>query len=279
MRKYSQVVPSFWTGKTGKALLAKGANVHHMALYLVTCHHSNMIGLYFLPIGYVAHDLGVTPEAAAEMLDAVCSTGFAMYDHETSIVFVVEMLRYQTGDSLKAGDKRAKGILDALDIVPATYLKSEFTNKYQKTHIEPDEKTLLRGFDAPPKPGTGTGSSAENKTTTEQDQDDSDPHSIEEELSGWIGFLARDNDKQQMLALMADAPITREELDAAKETMADKADHPCWAYLLTVIAGNRERGKKKRRAGHSTDEDIIAKYERLEAETNERRKGYDQGRA
>ena len=54
MRDYGKISPQFWTGKTGKAIKAGGPESVVIAVYLMSSPHSNMIGMYYLPMMYLA---------------------------------------------------------------------------------------------------------------------------------------------------------------------------------------------------------------------------------
>jgi hypothetical protein len=62
MRDYARVSPQFWIGSTGKAIRKRGMECQMVALYLMTSPHSNMLGLYYLPVVYIANDTGMTIE-------------------------------------------------------------------------------------------------------------------------------------------------------------------------------------------------------------------------
>src|SRR5438309_4603703 len=59
MNCYRRFYSQFWTGTTGKELRSAGQEVQLMAVYLFTNPHANMIGLYYLPIGYISLDTGL----------------------------------------------------------------------------------------------------------------------------------------------------------------------------------------------------------------------------
>jgi len=63
MRDYGKIAPSFWIGKTGKAIKAGGQEAVVVAMYLMSSPHSNMIGLYYLPMMYLAHETGLGTRA------------------------------------------------------------------------------------------------------------------------------------------------------------------------------------------------------------------------
>ena len=109
MRDYGKVSPQFWTGKTGKVLRGN-PEAQVVALYLMTSPHANMIGVYHLPMLYLAHETGLTPDAAERGLQACIDAGFCVHDADAEIVFVVEMAAHQVGETLKPNDLRAKSV-------------------------------------------------------------------------------------------------------------------------------------------------------------------------
>lgn len=59
MREYCRVSPRFWFQGSGKRL-RDDPEAQIVALYLLTCPTSTMLGLYYLPMPTLAHDLGMT---------------------------------------------------------------------------------------------------------------------------------------------------------------------------------------------------------------------------
>ena len=64
MREYAKLAPTFWTGKTGRALKRRGIEGVVVALYLVSSPHSNMLGLFYQPALYLAEETGLPIEGA-----------------------------------------------------------------------------------------------------------------------------------------------------------------------------------------------------------------------
>ena len=110
MREYARVYPSFWIGKTGKQLRKCGLESQIVAMYVLTCPHANMIGLYYLPIPYISYDTGIPLQGACKALASLKKIGFCFYDEETEFVWVPKMAQYQIGKELKPNDKQVKGI-------------------------------------------------------------------------------------------------------------------------------------------------------------------------
>ena len=130
MRDYARVSPRFWIGDTGRQIRTGGADSQVVALYLLTSPHSNMIGLYWQPIAYIAHETGIGFQGATKALESLCDAGFCYYDAQTEVVWVVEMARFQIGDELKPNDKQRKGVQNAYDEVPANPFLEPFFERY-----------------------------------------------------------------------------------------------------------------------------------------------------
>jgi len=154
MRDYAKISPSFWTGETGRRLRGLGPECQLLALYLITCHHATMLGLYYLPRAYIMADTGLSIEGATEALQSLSEAGFCSYDAPSEWVFVVEMARFQVlkdGEPLKAGDNRILGINREYRSMPSNVFLLPFYEKYRVMfHL-----TEPRGgspSEAPPKP-------------------------------------------------------------------------------------------------------------------------------
>jgi len=130
LRDYGIVSWQFWTGSTGKQLRTLGRDEQVVAIYLMTCPSSNMIGMYYLPIVTMAHETGITPEGASKALRRVCATGFACYDEASEYVYVPEMARWQISEELKPSDKQVKGILNEVKRNAKCPYVKDFWHKY-----------------------------------------------------------------------------------------------------------------------------------------------------
>ena len=175
---YGNLWSTYWTGKTGRALRGD-PNAQLLGCYLISSPHASMIGAYYLPVGFAAHETGLTTEQTTKALGKLEETGFAFYDHESEFVFVTEMGRCRVGkEVLNTRDKRWMAAANMyLRLPPA--IKARFFARYGKAwelpepeNDEDDEehprgfegasKGHRRGIEGPSKPvsvsGTGTGS-------------------------------------------------------------------------------------------------------------------------
>ena len=177
MREYAKLSPTFWTGETGKALRKRGSEAVIVALYLVSAPGSNMLGLYYQPILYMAHETGLGINGATKGLQACIEVGFCEYDGETEMVFVKEMAAWQIADDLKPNDLRCRGIQKDYDALPDNpFLEAWYLRYCQAFHLTnrrvgsreptlfdeppkqgPTEAPSQAPLQAPSKPGAGTG--------------------------------------------------------------------------------------------------------------------------
>ncbi len=107
-REYSIFRATFWTGETGRKLRDAGRDAQLVAAYLITCSSANMIGLYYLPIPLLCHELGMSEKGASEALRRVRESKFADYEPLLEVVFVPEMAGYQLGARITPKDNRHK---------------------------------------------------------------------------------------------------------------------------------------------------------------------------
>ena len=172
MRNYAKLAPQFWTGSTGRELRRRGFEAVIVAVYLVSSPHSNMLGLYYQPKMYMAHETGLGIEGALKGLADCIDVGFCSYDDATEMVYVHEMAAWQIAADLKATDKRCSGIQKDYDALPNCHFLRAWFERYEKPfHLkrcrdfEPPapSKTgspLPSPYEAPSKPGTGAGTGA-----------------------------------------------------------------------------------------------------------------------
>lgn len=173
MREYAKLAPTFWTGKTGRALKRRGIEGVVVALYLVSSPHSNMLGLFYQPVLYLAEETGLPIEGASKGLQDCIACGFCSYDEETKTVWVHEMAAWQIDDALSPADKRCKGIQRDYDGLPDNPFLGAFFDRYAEAfHLT--KRREYQGEDessqqAPSKPLTKPHRSQEQEQEQEQE--------------------------------------------------------------------------------------------------------------
>lgn len=161
MRDYATVSPQFWLGKTGRDLRKIGAEAQIVAFYLMTSPHANMLGLYYLPVLYLAHETGLGLEGASKGLKSAIEAGFCSYDEDTEVVWVHEMAAYQVGKQLKPGDNKCAGVRNGYATLPENPFLSLFYERYKNDfHLN-----LKRSYER------GSGGASEGLRSQEQDQE------------------------------------------------------------------------------------------------------------
>jgi hypothetical protein len=156
LRDYGTVASQFWVRGTGKELRGD-AEAQIVALYLMTSPHANMIGVYHLPVTYLAHETGLSIEGATKALERLAQKDFCTYDDEW--VCVHNFAANQIGEELKPEDKRVKGIMNELAKVPSGVCREKFISRYQGPYHLP-----ISPIEAPSKP---LRSQKQNRTETE----------------------------------------------------------------------------------------------------------------
>lgn len=136
MRDYAKIASTFWTGSTGRKL-RREREAQTVALYLLTCQHANMIGVFLCPVMYIAHETGLSLEEAQKGLARLEEMGFCTYDDEQELVWVHEMARFQVGEALKPADKRCAGVRKEFEKIANPQIKQAFFCRYRSAfHLE-----------------------------------------------------------------------------------------------------------------------------------------------
>lgn len=135
MREYGKVYPRFWTGGTGKALRGD-MEAQVLALYLMTCPHANMIGVFHCPIIYMAHETGLTIEGASKALQRLIEAGFCTFDGVDDVVWVHEMAAHQVGVLISPKDKQVLGLRKQVAQIAQLHIRQAFAARYaQDFHL------------------------------------------------------------------------------------------------------------------------------------------------
>lgn len=89
---YGKIEQKFWTDAK---IRAYPEDARHLALYLITSPHRNLLGCYRLPLAYICDDMQWTPDRVTSALAALASgeRPFCMRDTD-GLTFVVNFLRY-----------------------------------------------------------------------------------------------------------------------------------------------------------------------------------------
>lgn len=119
MARYYPVSPLYWSDSKVQAWPTE---TKMLALYLLTCEHRNLEGLYRLPFAYIEADLDWSREAVVNAMADLIRDGFVDYDQDAQVIFLPRALKYHTPKS----GKQIQGALNALQEVPDTVLWPQF---------------------------------------------------------------------------------------------------------------------------------------------------------
>lgn len=201
MRDYATVAPQFWLGKTGRELRKKGAEAQVVSFYLMTSPHANMLGLYYLPILYIAHETGLGLEGASKGLNRSIEAGFCSYDEDTEMVWVHEMAAYQVGKALKPGDNRCAGVRSEYASLTENRFLSAFYERYKDDfhlNIKREPRRILEGA---------------SKGLRSQDQEQDQEQEQDKDLSGHGSATPQMVDPPMKLHLKSRKAVTRRNLN------------------------------------------------------------------
>src|SRR5689334_11865362 len=118
MREFAKLSPQFWINDRGRQIKNLSAEARLIAFYLLTSPHSTMIGIYYLPITFIAHETGFTLEETVKSLRSLIDARFCSYDELLEYVWVHDLAFDQIGFQLKENDNRVKAINDAYTALP-----------------------------------------------------------------------------------------------------------------------------------------------------------------
>lgn len=89
--RYQRIESSIWFDEKF-VQLSEGEQ--RMWLYILTCPHGNLIGLFPLPIGYMGSDLKLSDQEAKRRLKVLTDKELCSYDEQTNLIFIHNFLEY-----------------------------------------------------------------------------------------------------------------------------------------------------------------------------------------
>ena len=95
------------------------------ALYLITNPHTHVGGIYYLPDDVVTLETGVPKRNLDTIWDTLSRVGFAKRDAELSLIWVINMFRYQG-----KGEKNEISVATHLKALHNSFLVKEFLKVY-----------------------------------------------------------------------------------------------------------------------------------------------------
>jgi len=144
--RYYSFRPRYWTGTTGKLIRAAGRDAQVLGAYLFTCASASSIGLYYLPLPTLCHELGMSSEDARAAIVALQDIGFAFYDFECEEVWIPEMAAQQYGPKLVPPNHQHAGVVKLIASLRKSPFFDAFYERYEEAfHLpDPDDPTTTR---------------------------------------------------------------------------------------------------------------------------------------
>ena len=160
---YNRVAPEFWSGRTGRKLREYGRDVQVVALYLITCPTASPLGVYYLPIPTLCHEINITSEGAMKALQCLSTEAFSYYDATSEEIYVVEMAKYQIAERITGKDKRQSWIIEEAKKLSKSSHFERWYARYKTPFNLPEIKPHTSPIQAPMMPTATTTATA---TTT-----------------------------------------------------------------------------------------------------------------
>lgn len=125
--RYSRVAARFWSDER---VVEWSDETKLCALYIMTCRHRTLEGIYVLPPSYAAADLRWPIAKTSRALRRLITNGFVRFDWTHSVVLIRNALVYQAPESANVILGAIRRILD----LPRTALIKEFM-KLAQLHL------------------------------------------------------------------------------------------------------------------------------------------------
>ena len=140
MNRYTTVESFIWHDEKFRALPEDARTVF---LYLLTCPHGNMCGIFYLPDLYAASDLQWDVERYRKAIDTLCDTLLIAKDKD--IIWIKNYLKH---NPIK-GPKQITGAVNRLMTLPDTKLIGPFMKNLEKHLLEDDLKLFKELYTKP----------------------------------------------------------------------------------------------------------------------------------
>ncbi len=105
-KPFSKLYTNYWINPDNRELVQLGIDVKLMAIYLQGNSHHNILGVYYLPILYVANDLKLSPKKVQVTLKKLCEIAYCKYDVKTQYIWVCNMALEQIGEEIANKDNK-----------------------------------------------------------------------------------------------------------------------------------------------------------------------------
>jgi len=152
MREFAKVSPQIWICEQGRKIKKIGIEAQLVSIYLLTNPHANMIGIYYLPTAFIAHEVGLNEDVTTQSITKLCALGYCDYDFDREYVWVREMGATQIAPELNARDHRVKGVNEAYHSLPDLPFLQAFYDKYADLFLLEKHPLLVSPLEGASKP-------------------------------------------------------------------------------------------------------------------------------
>jgi hypothetical protein len=139
--RYTRIKSKFWNDEK---VVTWCDDTKLLALYLVSSPHSNMIGCYYLPLGYVCEDLGWDIDRLRSSLQNLIINVFIKYDEIAKVVYLPTYLMHNPIENENQAKSAAKQVAE----LPKTQLIQDL-KLYVKALRKPFLNPLLKQLGEP----------------------------------------------------------------------------------------------------------------------------------
>lgn len=173
MRDFNKVSGKFWMSPFAKSLKQWGAEAMLLSIYLQTNHHTHSVGVFYLPIHYIAHDTGIPIQQVQTLLKVLCKANFCRYDFTEEYIWLINYALEQAGGPLKEGDNRIIQAQKYCEGLPQLDFLDEFyqTNKDDFHLVQCQKKQIITPLEAPSKGLLSSETETKTKTETKTERE------------------------------------------------------------------------------------------------------------
>lgn len=164
--RYQKIHSQIWQDEKFSGL---SLNAQLLFLYILTSPHSNALGVYVLPLGYIEGDLKWPKKTLSKAFGELLKMGSIKYN--SPVILIKNHLRYNPIDSLNKN--QLKNIVKIISQLPRNPLVLE---------LEPLVKPFLNGLPNP----FETLSNSETEEETEEEKETLPKETLSEELSFFL---------------------------------------------------------------------------------------------
>jgi hypothetical protein len=168
---YWRVSPKFWTDPD---MRRASDDARQLALYLLTCEHRTVHGLFRLPKAYICADLQWLPERLGKPFAELLENGFLDYDGDAEVLLIVNAMKYQAPEN----PNQVASVVRQLEDLPDNVLTSRFVGLAQR-YCQRLAEGLPQGLPQPTTTTTATATATTNPS--------SNPDAIQVVFDAWLG--------------------------------------------------------------------------------------------